>query len=262
LVDVNDEPYRHLTSALVLANRSALSVHANARTVSRPTEATRFALPHASISVDGRSLADWPKPSSLLPRLIPSPGAVEFGEVYLSWSERGLALATIGQDYFDIDLLAYQGAFPLVDAYRVELGVDIGTGPRRFTLFFIPPRTKLHDYPEMAAQLCLGPAEQAIIAGCTEIPGAKAVYFGADQPRITAEILIPWKAFGIEKPASGMPLRTEIAVTSWHRDRWMSLSGRPPGAAMNDPELWRRMRLGNGSQIIETSPAHLGFAPG
>jgi len=65
-------------------------------------------------------------------------------------------LATIGQDYFDIDLFAYQGAFPLVDAYRVELGVDAGAGPRRLTLFFIPPRTKLHDYPEMAARLCAG----------------------------------------------------------------------------------------------------------
>ena len=57
-----------------------------------------------------RSLSDWPKPASLLPRLTASPGAVEFGEVYLTWSERGLQLATVGQDYFDIDLLAYDGA--------------------------------------------------------------------------------------------------------------------------------------------------------
>ena len=47
-------------------------------------------------------------------------------------------------------------AFPLADAYRVELGVDAGAGPRRFTLFFIPPRTKLHDHPRMAALLCAG----------------------------------------------------------------------------------------------------------
>ncbi len=84
--------------------------------------AARLVLPHASISVDDRSLSDWPKPASLLPRLNPSPGAVEFGEAYLSWSEQGLALATIGQDYFDIDLLAYDGRFPLVEAYRVEFG--------------------------------------------------------------------------------------------------------------------------------------------
>ena len=87
-----------------------------------------FALPHAAISTRDYSLSDWPKPSSLLPRLTPSPGAVEFGEAYLSWSERGLALATIGQDYFDIDLLAYDGSFPLIDAYRVEIGVDVGAG--------------------------------------------------------------------------------------------------------------------------------------
>jgi len=262
LVDINDEPYQHLTSALASANRRALAVHASATAASPAAEAARFVLPYASVSVDNRSLSDWPKPSSLLPRLKPSPGAVEFGEVYLSWSERGLALATIGQDYFDIDLLAFQGSFPMVDAYRVELGIDIGTGPRRFTLFFIPPRTKLHDYPEMAAQLCLGTAELAITEGCTLVAGAKAVYFGADQPRITAEMLIPWKTLGIEAPRPGTTLRAEVAVTSWHRERWMSLSGRPPATAMNDPRRWHQMRLGRGSQIIETAPAHPGFAPG
>ena len=173
------------------------------------------------------SLSDWPKPASLLPRLTASPGAVEFGEAYLSWSERGLALATIGQDYFDIDLLAYDGAFPLVDAYRVELGVDIGAGPRRFTLFFIPPRTKLHDHPEMTrAALRRARRRLAITEGCTEVSGAEAVYFGADQPRITAEMVIPWSALGIAPPAPGTQLRAEIAITSWHRERWMSLSGR------------------------------------
>ena len=262
LVDINDEPYQHLTSALASANRRALAVHASATAASPAAEAARFVLPYASVSVDNRSLSDWPKPSSLLPRLKPSPGAVEFGEVYLSWSEHGLALATIGQDYFDIDLLAFQGSFPLVDAYRVELGIDIGTGPRRFTLFFIPPRTKLHDYPEMAAQLCPGTAERAIIEGCTVVSGAKAVYFGADQPRITAEMLVPWKTLGIEAPRPGTTLRAEVAVTSWHRERWMSLSGRPPATGMNDSRRWYQMRLGSDSQIIETTPAYRGFAPG
>jgi hypothetical protein len=224
--------------------------------------ARNFAVPRAAISVEEHSLADWPKPSSLLPRLTPSRGSVEFGEAYLSWAERGLALATIGQDYFDIDLLAYQAGFPLVDAYRVELGVDIGAGPRRFTLFFIPPRTKLHDYPEMTAQLCAGAAQQTIDLGCAQVSGAKAVYFGADQPRITAEMIIPWSALGVATPSAGAQLRVDVAVTSWHRERWMSLSGLPPAAAMNHPESWRRMRLGNGSQMIESSPAPPTFPPG
>jgi hypothetical protein len=264
LVDINDRPYEHLTSALAAANLQVPEIHANSGSSAGGAGAPRqmIVLPHASISVHDRSLSDWPKPSSLLPRLRPSPGAVEFGDAYLSWTDRGLALATIGQDYFDIDLLGYGDAFPLIEAYRVELGIDMGAGPRRFTLFFIPPRTKLHDYPEMAAQLCNGSAEVAIRIGCTEVVGAEAVYFGADQPRITAEMVIPWSALGIPPPAPGARLRAEIAVTSWHRDRWMSLSGRSPAAAMNHPEGWRVMRLGNGSQMIETSPPLPAPTPG
>jgi hypothetical protein len=261
LVDINDRPYERLTAALAAANRRTLQIHA-AAAIPPQRHTGMFALPHAVISVHDHSLSDWPKPATLLPQLTPSPGAVEFGEAYLSWSEVGLALATIGQDYFEPDLLAYDGAFPLVDAYRVELGVDFGQGPRRFTLFFIPPRTKQHDHPPMRAQLCAGAAQLAISSGCTEVGGAEAAYFGADQPRITAEMLIPWSAVGIAAPAPGTRLRVEIAITSWDRERWMSLSGRAPDAAMNHPEAWPAMRLGNGRQIIESLPPFRAAAPG
>jgi hypothetical protein len=261
LIDTADRPYERLTSVLAAANRRVPSIH-TAATAATPAHGTRiFALPQASISLGDHSLSDWPKPASLLPRLLPSPGAVEFGEVYLSWSENGLALATIGQDYFDIDLLAYDGAFPLSEAYRVELGVDLGVGPRRFTLFFIPPRTKSRDHPPMTALLCAGPAQAAISEGCAEVPGADAVYFGADQPRITAEWTIPWSAFGVAAPAAGTGLRADIAVTSWDGERWMSLSGQPPAATMENAETWRAMRLGNGPQIIERIPRPA-LAPG
>jgi hypothetical protein len=260
LVDINDRPYERLVSALAAANRRAPEIHARETAAARPLN--MFVLPHAAISVRDHSLSDWPKPASLLPRLKPSPGAVEFGEAYLSWSERGLALATIGQDYFDIDLLAYDGAFPLGDAYRVELGVDFGAGPRRFTLFFVPPRTKLRDHPPMTAKLCAGSAQIAIAEDCPEVSGAEAAYFGADQPRITAEMMIPWAALGLPTPVPGTLLRAEIAVTSWDGERWMSLSGRAPDAAMERPDGWRAMRLGNGRRLIETLPPVPAPAPG
>jgi len=260
LVDINDRPYERLTSALTAANRRVPQLHAAAAIP--PPRAGLFVLPQASISVQDHSLSDWPKPASLLPRLKPSPGSVDFGEAYLSWSEQGLALATIGQDYFEPDLLSYQGAFPLVDAYRVELGVDFGHGPQRFTLFFIPPRTKLHDHPPMRAQLCAGAAQSAITWGCTEVSGAEAAYFGADQPRITAEMTIPWSALGIAAPMPGTRLQAEVAITSWDRERWMSLSGRAPDTAMNHPEDWPAMRLGNGRQMIESLPPLPVPAPG
>jgi hypothetical protein len=260
LVDINDRPYRRLTADLAIVNGRVPAVHAGS--AMQAVSVRPSGLPHAAISVEDRSLADWPKPSSLLPRLAASPGAVEFGEAYLSWSDQGLALAMIGQDYFDIDLFAYEGDFPLGDAYRVELGIDAGAGPRRFTLFFIPPRTKLHDYPEMAARLCASSAQRAITRGCTAVAGAKAVYFGADQPRITAEMLLPWSAVAGSAPPPGTQLRVDVAVTSWHRDRWMSLSGRPPATAMGDPAGWRKMRLGNGSQMIEVTPSLPTLPPG
>ena len=265
LVDIDNRPYRRLTTALAAANRQAPAIHAAAAGQSEPHPGAAITVPHAAVSIEDRSLADWPKPASLLPALTPSPGAVAFGEVYLSWSDKGLALATIGQDYFDIDLLAYDGAFPLGDAYRLELGVDAGPmgqkgGPRRATLFFIPPRTKVKDHPPMAALLCAGAAAEAIQSGCTPLPGAEAVYFGADQPRITAELLIPWSALGIAPPAPGMQLRAEVALTSWHRERWMSLSGRAPEAALADPSGWRAMRLGDGLAVI--APAPRAGAPG
>jgi hypothetical protein len=158
--------------------------------------------------------------------------------------------------------LAYDGAFPLVDAYRVELGVDVGAGPRRFTLFFIPPRTKVRDHPPMSARLCAGVARIAIVEGCVEVSGAEAVYFGADQPRITAEMVIPWSALGITVPASGTQLRADIAITSWDSERWMSLSGLAPDAALEDPKVWPAMRLGNGRQVIESVPSRRVPAPG
>jgi len=114
----------------------------------------------------------------------------------------------------------------------------------------------------MTAKLCRGSSEVAIKDGCTEVDGAEAVYFGADQPRITAEMVIPWSALGITAPAPGTKLRAEVAITSWDRDRWMSLSGRAPEVAMNHPEAWPVMRLGNGRQMIESLPPSPVPAPG
>ena len=254
LVDIDDHAYRQLTAALASANREAPHVHAASRGP-LSTERKDFVVPEASVNLSAHSLSGWPKPASLLPPLTASPGAVEFGEVYLSWSSRGLALATVGQDYYDLDLLAYRGKFPLSEAYRVELGVDAGEGPRRFTLFFIPPKKKRRDYPHLTALLCAGRAERAITQGCSAVEGAQAVYFGADQPRITAEMRIPWSVLGAAVPRPGAQLSVEVAVTAWERDRWMSLSGQPPEAAMGNASGWREMRLGDGAQVIEGTPA-------
>jgi hypothetical protein len=48
-------------------------------------------------------------------------------------------------------------------------------------------------------------------------------------------------------------------MTSWHNDRWMSLSGTPPEADMADPSGWHAFTLGDGVAI---SPPVTGEKPG
>ena len=173
-------------------------------------------LPKAAIDPDHASLIDWPKAQSLLPPLRTAKGDVPFGEAYLAWSDRGIALATIGQDYYDTEVLAYDGAFPLSEAYRIELDIDAGAGPKRFTLYFIPPKGKTRDYPPMAPMLCAGAPAEHHGRSCPPVPGAATLYFGADQPRIVAETMIPWQAFGLAGPpdASASSSRFQRAAGS------------------------------------------------
>jgi hypothetical protein len=240
LVDVDNRPYEALVAALSQANRQAMEVHA--RSGANPgARADRFAAPRAAISVDDNTLSDWPKPAALLPPLAPQPGEIAFGEGYLAWDEQALHFATIGQDYYDIDLLARDGPFPLSESYRIALGIDAGAGPRRFTLFFIPPDGRGKNYPIMRPLLCHDAPED--IASCAAPEGAQAVYFGADQPRIVAEARLPWAALGVAGPPPSGRIKLEVAGTAWHRARWMSLSGLAPEQAMARPEIWRDIPL-------------------
>ncbi|HXP31740.1 MAG TPA: hypothetical protein VN832_11655 [Stellaceae bacterium] len=243
LVDIDDRPYERLTTALGAANRRLPAIHAVAHARARPARAG-FVVPKAMIDPTHASLIDWPKPASLLPPLRAGRGEAAFGEAYLTWSDQGLAVATIGQDYYDRELLAYEGNFPLGEAYRLEFDLDAGAGPRRFTLYFIPPGPA-KDSPPMSVRLCAGAAKEHRGNRCPAVEGASALYFGADQPRVVAEALIPWSALGLAGPPTARRLRFEVSATSWFRARWMSLSGLPPEAGSADPERWATVRLGD-----------------
>ncbi|MEA2755451.1 MAG: hypothetical protein QOJ54_1740 [Aliidongia sp.] len=247
LVDTDDHPYEQLAAAIAPRNRNLPRLHEAALTDRvRQTDHKEIAIPYADIEIGDKTLSDWPKQAALVPELVASPGEVPFGEAYLAWNEKGLGLATIGQDYYDLDLMAYDGSFPLGEAFRVELGVDGGNGVRHFTVFFIPPRTKVKDHPPMTALLCSGTATATPDAAhCRPVEGADTSYFGADQPRITSETLLPWAAIGLDAPpAKDKPLKVEISATAWHRSRWMSLSGLAPEKGADEPKHWAVVRLG------------------
>lgn len=237
LVDIEDRPYERLVTALAAANRQLPLVHAEAAPVARQhRDAIR--VPRVAIDFAKPSLIDWPKAASLLPPFETASGDVPFGEVYLAWDGRGIELATIGQDYYDLGVLAYHGGFPLSEAYRVALDLDAGAGPRAFTLYFIPPKGKTRNYPPMKPLLCLGSPEDHHGSTCLSVAGGVAHYFGADQPRIVADALIPWSALGLTGPPDAHRIRLDVAARSWFRARWMSLSGQAPEAIATDPKLW------------------------
>jgi len=237
LVDIDDRPYEALVEALARTNVRLAAIHRNAADDDSLPRGT-WAVPRADIDAGDRSLAEWPKEAALVPELA-APGAeVPFGDFFLAWSGKGLALALIAMDYYDPDLLAYGKEFPRGEAFRVDWGVDAGRGPRRFSLSVIPPKVfPAKSAPLMQAELCRHERGR-----CDTVPAAIATYFGSDQPRITVEAVLPWSALGVDGPPPP-PLRMQLAATAFHRSRWMSWNGAPPEAAMQDSSGWREIPL-------------------
>jgi hypothetical protein len=239
LIDINDGPYERLVEAFSRINPNLADLHQQRPESSVGNRAGRWQIPHAVIDAQDRSLGEWPKEHALIAPLIAPKPEIPFGDFYVAWSANGLHLAMIAMDYYDPDLLAYDGEFPLHEAFRVDWGVDAGGGPRRFTLYIVPPRVFPESgTPMMQPWLCT--ADQV---SCHPVPGAVTTYFGSDQPRISVEVSLPWRALGVTEPPSQRPLRIELAATAWHRSRWMSWSGLPPVEAMKDPSQWRVVGL-------------------
>ncbi|MBM3570823.1 MAG: hypothetical protein FJX52_00465 [Alphaproteobacteria bacterium] len=237
LVDSWDVTYQELVHALARAHGDIPAIHAAA---GRPRATPALAgIPKASIIVGDKSLDDWPKPKALVPGVAANAGEIPFGEFYLAWDERGLSLALIAMDYYDPMILAIGDSFPLEEAFRVDLGIDAGSGPARFALFVIPPRVfPKKGAPAFAARLC-----RVEGTACRDVAGAATSYFGSDQPRITAELTLPWSALGLRRaPNAGVKLA--LGATAFHRSRWMSWGGGPIGAMMNDPQNWNHLALG------------------
>ena len=241
LVDINDRPYEGLVEAFNRNNPDLPALHEQMPDTTLSVRDGPWQIPHAAIDVRDRSLGEWPKEKALIGPLVAPDPEIPFGDLYVAWNPDGLHLAVIAMDYYDPDLLAYDGEFPLQEAFRVDWGVDAGGSPRRFRLYIIPPRV----FPERGAPMMRPWLCGADHNSCHPVPGAVTTYFGSDQPRITVEVSLPWRALGLTEPPSKGQLRLELAATAWHRSRWMSWSGLPPVEAMQDLSRWHLVRLGD-----------------
>jgi hypothetical protein len=144
-------------------------------------------------------------------------------------------------DYYDPKLLAFGETFPLEEAFHLDWGIDAGAGPQRFSLYIIPPKVYARSGPALTrAHFCRVSGD-----ACEEVPAAITSYFGADSPRIVAEVALPWSALGVPGPPPEKQLRMEIAAIAYHRARWMSWSGQPPAVGMQDVTAWHVVKLGD-----------------
>ena len=235
LLDIKGRPYEELVTALTTANRSLAGLHQSASPRTPLKEATRIQIPEATIDAASISFAQWPKDQALVKGLsAPSP-EVPFGDLLLAWSPQGLHVATISMDHYDAHLLEYDGEFPRSDAFRIDFGVDAGTGAHRFAFFVIPPKV-LRQKSGMAMHVEVCRLDHQT---CGAVPSAIAVYQVSDRPRVTAQITLPWAALGLSGPPADKHLRVQLAATAFYRSRWMSLGGAPPAKAMEDLATWR-----------------------
>jgi hypothetical protein len=233
--------FRRLNPRLAKLHRHASPVHAP-RVVM---------LPYADPDPTDGSLDDWPLAVAMLP-LQAAPSEVVFGDLYAAWSGSGLSLATITMDYYDPELLAYDGAFPRSEAFRVDLGLDVGTGTQRFTLLVIPDRPGPGEVrPRFRIEIC-----RLTETSCEATPGIVATYFGValDQPRVIFETRLPWSTLGLQAPPPRARLRLALGVIAFYPARWMSPTGAEPGRLLAESASWPVVPLQGGQQLMVSPP--------
>lgn len=242
LVDIYDQPYELLTAAFRHINPRLMALHQEAQSrVTAPPASSPLEIPAARIDLHDRSLRDWPKARALVPGMTAPASEAIFGDVYLAWDQQHLYLATISMDHCEPTMLAFEGdTFPRAEAFHIDWGIDVGTGPQHFRLYLVPPRRFLPDgTSNIQAYFC-----RVSTVDCVPVPLAQASYFGNNSPRLVAEVALPWQALGLEGPPIASQLRMELAATASHRARWMSWSGQPPQQGMQASPAWHAVRLG------------------
>jgi hypothetical protein len=243
LVDIDDRPYEELVEALSQANKILEKLHGkSSNPTARGKLPERITLPKADIDPMDRSLSDWPKERALISGLIPSQGHIPFCDIYMAWDERALHLALIAMEYQYSPLVAHEGDFPMSEAFKVVLGVDAGRGARTFTLYVVPPSVEEDargDTYRMTLRVCHGDRAP----NCDEVEGVRAKYFGSDQPRITLELSLPWRAMGVDGPPADGKVKLALGVFGFLNHRWMTLGGVPPERITGDMASWKEAVL-------------------
>lgn len=238
LVDIHNQPYAKLLAALTPANAAAAAIHAasGARSASPLPAVLPIREAPGPLRADDKSLADWPdKAGTRLPWFtVPAP-YVPFGDVHAAWRPEGLALFHLAQNYVNLDMLAYEGAFPLSETYQLHLEVDAGAGARHFALCLVPrPHPRYPGRFEIDPRLYLVRAD-----GAYEPVAEPGLLQGLDKPlpHIALELFLPARLLGLARLAPGTPLSLRLWATTFYREMTMTLGPARQGQAPKLPAV-------------------------
>ncbi len=237
LVDIHNVPYEKLLAAMAPANREAPAIHA--ASAGRTTPAQPAVVPihpaAAPVSLTDGGLADWPdKAGTRLPWLtIPAPH-VPFGDVHMSWSQDGLNLFHLAQNYADLFLLAYEGEFPISETYQLQIEVDAGAGIRRFAACLLPqPHRKYPGRFELVPRLFRieddGRLTRIDETGLVQV-------LDKPLPHIALEMRLPAKELGLDKLSPGQGLSLRLSATTFYREMTMTLGAPAQGRGKKDAD--------------------------
>lgn len=226
LVDIHNDPYEGLTSALKEANAETHALH-EASSWAAFKNPRRILKTKTPINVTDNSLADWTdKAGTRLTGFTASPKPyMPFGDVHVAWDEKGLSFMHLAENYADLSLLDYQGDYPLSETYQIHVELETKAGPRHFAVHLTPkPHEKYEGRFELVPSLYeYGPDGSARPLDSTGLLQA----LDRPLPHIAVEFFLPASMLGLERLSAGNLKSMRIRVGNFYREMEMSSDGGP-----------------------------------
>ncbi len=240
LIDTANAPYEEVTDAFRLLNPKLDVIHQESlnrlpasdgkglqqvslgESEKQPVKITRAQKP---IDATDQSFMDWNKETTLLTGFQTPKPYVPFGDVHLAWSPEGLYLLSIANTYVDPNFLAYDGEFPLSEAFQIHLVTQAEEKGSHFAIHFIPKRNpQFPDGFEVTPVLYRykngKPFEQLSTEGFVQ-------RLNKSLPHMLLEAFFPKELLGIKSLEPGTRLKMNIFMTNYYREHSMIWSGDP-----------------------------------
>lgn len=264
LIDTANRPYEEVTEAFMKLNPVLDTVHRTAGGEDRstalktpvqaasgtgPDSLRRVGIPRATspIDVTDQSLVDWDKKNTRLTGFQTQKPYVPFGDVHVTWTPRGLYVASLANTFVEPEFLAHTGDFPRSESFRMVLNLEVHGRTYSFTVYLIPKSDPdLPDgfavWPELFRSVDGKPAERLPVEG-------RVQRLNKALPHMTVEAFFPADSLGMKELQPGMELGMNVTLVSYYREFIMTWTGEPTLENLDNPASMRPVTLKDGTSI-------------